>query len=121
MKENSTPSGRLFLVGFLAQKVPELAPTHRSMLIAQRLRMDAVHSMTSSDVHMSQTCCPYDQCPITSYATASGMTSTATRISGPARVVQVDSGLQRSGWTLVFGLSGLRSILVRSWDALDGL
>jgi len=55
------------------------------MLMAQRLRIDAVHSITSSEVHMSQTCWPYDQRPITSYATARGITSTATRRSETAR------------------------------------
>ena len=35
--------------------------------------------------HMSQTCWPYDHCPITSYATASGITRTATSRSETAR------------------------------------
>src|SRR6218665_999730 len=50
----------------------------------QRLRIDAVHSMTSREVHMSQTVGPRTHSLITSYTTANGITRRATRRSATA-------------------------------------
>lgn len=58
---------------------------YRSMLIMHRLSMDAVHSRTSRDVHVSQMACPNTQRPITSYTVANGMSRTATRRSDTAK------------------------------------
>ena len=55
-----------------------------SILMAQRLSMDAEHNITSSEVQMSQTTLPSVQSCCASYTAARGMTSPATRRSDTA-------------------------------------
>lgn len=79
---------RVILAGvlFMAYWKGLVMTKYLSMLIMHRLRIEAVHSKTSSDVHMSQRGCPNTQRPLTSYAVAKGMTRTATRRSDTAKL-----------------------------------